>query len=77
MIVGDIDEEYVDVNACSYAKLASELEAVERRIGYKDNVLSFFKCVERQVDNKFDCNVWRCFLYSNLWRTDSTSQGLW
>ena len=33
MIVGDIDEEYVDVNACSYAKLASELEAVERRIG--------------------------------------------
>lgn len=41
MIVGDIDEEYVDVNACSYAKLASELEAVERRIGYKDNVLHF------------------------------------
>lgn len=39
MIVGDIDEEYVD--ACSYAKLASELEAVERRIGYKDNVLHF------------------------------------
>ena len=41
VIVGDIDEEYVDVNACSYAKLASELEAVERRIGYKDNVLHF------------------------------------
>lgn len=41
VIVGDIDEECVDVNACSYAKLSSEFEAVERRIGYKDNVLHF------------------------------------